>query len=74
MLFLLITKVQKRLRMAIRLLVLVVLLALLVPQLIDWSTRYASEMPKEEEPSGEPMRVLHPDEGINEGMMEEKVE
>ncbi|QGG46526.1 hypothetical protein [Heliorestis convoluta] len=69
MLFVLITKVQKRLRMAVRLLVILLVLALLVPQIMSWNERYA-QMPKEEEPSGEPMRVLHPDEG----KIEEEVE
>ncbi|MTV49308.1 hypothetical protein GJ688_09990 [Heliobacillus mobilis] len=59
MLFVMITKVQRRLRTFVRLLVVLLVLALLIPSLFTINERYAA-VPKEERPTGQPLRVEEP--------------
>lgn len=56
-LFVMITKVQRRLRTLIRVLVALLVLGILVPQFFSLNLRFAADIPKEERPTGQPLRV-----------------
>ncbi|MBM7865152.1 hypothetical protein GTO89_00045 [Heliobacterium gestii] len=57
MMLVLVTKVRRRIRTIVRVLVALLLLGLLVPPFLNYSETSVSTVPKEERPTGQPLRV-----------------
>lgn len=60
MMFIMITKVRRRMRTIVRAVVVVLVTGILVSQLFTLDNRMAADIPKEERPSGQPLRVENP--------------